>query len=101
MDQQTFIVLILSGSVLAPFITALVNRPQWSRATRQIVALVVSLAIAVVAILGTDGFTGNWYLDLILVLTTATFAYETVWKPTGAAPAVEKATSPKTNAYIP
>jgi hypothetical protein len=96
MDTQSFIVLILSGSLIAPLLTSVINRPQWSRGVRQMVAIVVSLAVAVVAILGTDGFTGNWYLDLILVITTATFAYESVWKPSGVAPTIEQATTPKT-----
>jgi len=95
MEANTFIVLLLTGSLFAPAITALINRPTFTRGQRMGVAFAVSIVVSVVAILGTGGFTGQWYQDMILVLTVSTFAYETLWKSTGASVALENATSPK------
>lgn len=95
MEANTFIVLVLTGSLVSPFITALINRPSFSVNLRRAVAFTIAIIVAVVAVLGTEGFTGHWYQDLILVLTVGTFAYEALWKPTGIAPAIENATSPK------
>lgn len=94
MDAQQFIVMVVAGSILSPFITSIINRPSWSRGLRQGVAAAVAVAVAVVANLGTGGFTGQWYMDLVTVLGSATFAYEAIWKPTGAAAFVETATTP-------
>ena len=95
MEANTFIALLLTGSLFAPAITALINRPTFTRGQRMGVAFAVSIVVSVVAILGTGGFTGQWYQDMILVLTVSTFAYETLWKSTGASVALENATSPK------
>ena len=94
MEAQAFIILILTQSFLAPVVTSLINRPQWSRELRQGIAIGVALGIGLLAMWGTGGFTGQWFVDLTLAITLSTFAYETLWKPTGAAEVVEKASSP-------
>ena len=82
-------------SALAPLVVALLNRPSWSAGRKQLVALAVSVGLAVVALAVTGGFTsGQDVATVVLAVVGATqAAYALVWKPTGVAPAVEAATS--------
>ncbi len=97
MESSEFVILVLTGSLFAPAITALINQPRFSRWLRILISVLISIVVALVTIMGTNGFTGNWYQDVILVITVSTFAYETLWKPTGVAPMIENATSPLPN----
>lgn len=82
---------VLLGAV-APGVIAVLNRLHWTTERKQLVAIAVSVALAVVALLLTGGFSDPWPdvpATLLLVIGTAQAAYALVWKPTGAAPAIE------------
>ena len=73
----------------APAITAVLNKPHWSSQAKQIMALGVSLVLAVVAMAVTDGFTGGWYAVILTVVGISQAAYALIWKTSGVAPAIE------------
>jgi len=85
------------GYVL-PLAIAIVNQPRWSGAIKAL----FMIAVAVVDGLGTTYFNGEFTSKNIVtcILTAAVaigVAYHTVWKPSGIAPGIERATS--TNAH--
>lgn len=86
---------------LAPLGIAAINQPFWSGKTRQIVAIVVSIVLAVVALLATNAFAEmeltvpGVLITLFLVIGVAQTAYALVFKPSGVAGQVETLTSPK------
>ncbi|MFD7334943.1 hypothetical protein ACFV98_02920 [Streptomyces violascens] len=93
---------IATGSAvgsLIPLLTAIVQRPTWSVATKKVVATVVALLGGVITVVSVDG------LDLFehglptlgtlaAVLAASQATYDLVWKPSKVAPAIESVTSP-------
>ncbi|MFI1201599.1 hypothetical protein ACH4VR_19470 [Streptomyces sp. NPDC020883] len=83
-----------------PLITAIVQRPAWSRELKRVVAVVLAL-IAGVATVAVDG---GWeqfqhgtltFATIAAVLTASQATYDLIWQPSKIAPAIESATSRK------
>lgn len=87
------------GAVL-PLLIAVVQRPNWSTRSKQIVAVVASLIAGVITVAAADGWAqfqqGKLTTATIVgVLLAAQTSYDVLWKPTKLAPVIEAATSPK------
>ncbi|MFL4947468.1 hypothetical protein ACJ6WE_08860 [Streptomyces sp. MMS24-I31] len=79
---------------LLPPVIAIVAQPRWSGAVKGLLMLVV----AVLDGLGTAYFNGEFSgKDIVTCILTAAIAigvaYRTVWRPSGIAPGIERATS--------
>jgi hypothetical protein len=79
--------------VFLPLLIAAVNRQIWPGAVK----LVVSALLCIVASAVTVYLTGQWNAhdvvgSLVLVATFSYASYHWAWKPSGVAPAVERAT---------
>lgn len=87
--------------VLTPLLTAVVQQPRWSPRLRAIASAVVSVVVGVLTVLANGVDLSAWNGDkaqitlgvVALVLVASNTAYKTLWKPTGVAPAIERATS--------
>lgn len=100
MTLETWSLLV---GILSPLVIALVQQPKWSSAARAAVAFVFCLIAAAV----TAGATMDWNFEAFkdkpgalfeaaaLVLIAAWSSYQAFWSKIGAAPAIERATSPK------
>ena len=81
------------GYVLPPVI-AIVAQPRWSGAVRALLMLFVATADGLGSAYFTDQFTGRSTVTCMLTAAIAIgVAYHTVWKPSGIAPGIERATS--------
>ncbi|UNO38911.1 hypothetical protein [Streptomyces sp. MST-110588] len=79
----------------SPMLIAIVNQPQWSRAVRTGVQVVISVLVGLGSAYFAGDFAGKDVVTGILVAAVAAIsAYKGVFKPSGIAPKVEKATSP-------
>jgi hypothetical protein len=81
------------GFVLPPVI-AIVNQPRWSGAVRGL----LMLAVAALVGLGTAYFNGDFdgkpvVTCMLLAAVAIGTSYYVVWKPSGIAPGIERATS--------
>jgi len=89
----------LIAGVLTPLLTSLVQQPQWTNRTRSLVGVAVAIVIGILTCLaqGTldliDTQPENVLATLALVLVASQAAYQSLWKMTGIAPAIERATS--------
>ena len=83
MTPEQLIIFIVTGALFSPFITALVNRPSWSRLARQSVATLIALLLAVGVGLLTGTLAGSPLEIVVTVLGMSTVAYEYIWKPSG------------------
>ena len=94
---SALVLYILTSSIVAPLVSMLINRPQWSRGVRQGIAALVAIIVAIGVLILTGGFESlaQGATTVLLVLGLSTVAYETIWKPTGVATKVETATSPQ------
>lgn len=80
--------------VLLPNGIALVNQTRWSATAKGIVALIISGLAGAGTAYFNDAFTGRGIVSSILVVgVMAWTTYQTFWKPSGIAPAIERATS--------
>lgn len=87
---------LVVGFVIPPLL-AVVQQPSWSAKWRAVVMFVVALLAGAGTAFFTDQFEGkDVTTSVLIVLVTAIATYESFWKKTGIAPAIEKATSPKT-----
>ncbi|MEF3117163.1 hypothetical protein [Streptomyces chrestomyceticus] len=78
----------------SPVLISVVNQPQWSPAARTLVQVVVSVLVGLGSALFAGDFAGKDVVTSILVAAVAAIsAYKGVFKPSGIAPKVEKATS--------
>ena len=88
----------LAGAVgfLAPLLVAFLNQEHWSTQTKQIVMVVTAVVLGVLtaAVQGKLDL-HNLAVTLPVVVAACQVAYTVLWKPTGIAPAVEKATAAK------
>lgn len=87
---------LVVGFFLPP-VVAIIQQPKWSQTVRALVTFVV----AVVAGAGTAYFNGDlngkdWVTSTLVVLVAAISVYKGLYQPTGIAPKIEAATSPKT-----
>ncbi|MER7707253.1 hypothetical protein ABTX81_30670 [Kitasatospora sp. NPDC097605] len=78
----------------SPLATSVVQQPTWPKPARTSVAIGTSALIGIGIAYFAGAFTGRGVLSTVLltVLVSAT-AYSTVFKPSGIAPALERATS--------
>lgn len=80
---------------LLPNAVAVVNQPGWSRATKAVWTLIVCVLAGAGTAWFNGAFTGRGVVSSILVIAVlALVTYQTIWKPSGIAPAIERATSP-------
>lgn len=80
--------------VLSPILISVVQQPSWSGQVRTLVGVVVSLAIGVLTVLANGGADlKDWLATLALVLVASQATYRGIFKPSGAADAIEKVTS--------
>lgn len=80
--------------VLLPPLVAMVNQPGWSAAAKGVVAVLASVVAAAVTVwLRGDLSGGTWLHSMLVVAVAAIASYQAWWKPTGIAPAIERATS--------
>ena len=83
------------GFVLPPVI-AIVNQPRWAGPVKAL----FMLAVAAVVGLGTAYFNGDFdgkpiVTCMLIAAVVIGTAYHTVWRPSGIAPGIERATSTK------
>lgn len=82
------------GYVL-PLAIAFIAQPRWASWVKGAFMLVVAAGDGLGTAYFTDQFHGKSVVTCVLVAAIAIgVAYHTVWKPSGIAPAVERATSP-------
>lgn len=79
---------------VSPPVISLIQQSRWSARVQSLVALGFYLVLAA----GTAWFSGLFnlgdYLRLaLLIFLTGATSYQTLWKPTGASPAIEAATT--------
>lgn len=81
--------------VLSPLLLSVVQQPRWPNSVRAALTAVASVVIGVVTVLANGGLEdASGVLGIIaLVLVASNAAYRNLWKPTGIAPAIERATS--------
>jgi hypothetical protein len=85
----------LVGFVL-PGLIAVVNRRGWSPRAKSVVAFGCCLLAALVTCAAAGDLTpATWGAGALTVFAVARTAYAGLWHPTGAAPAIEAATSPQ------
>lgn len=95
MDSSTAWALVVGA--LTPVLVAAVNQPRWTRQTRQVVAVVVAVLVGLVTVIvqGAADFSAEGaVITIAAVVGAAQAAYAVLWRPTGVAPAVMRATSP-------
>src|SRR5512144_784388 len=83
--------------VLPPLLTSVAQQPSWSRPTRVAVAVAAAVVFGVLTVLASGDITSGATLakTIATVLVAAQASYESVWKPSGIASAIEHATSTK------
>lgn len=86
---------------VSPPVLAFIQQPGWSERTRSFVAFLFSALVALGTLYFDDtlGFKAaldldNYVTALLLTFVTTISTYRNFWKPNGAAPAIEAATSP-------
>lgn len=80
---------------VAPMVIAVLQRPTFPRQLRAVVTVAFCIVVGFVTVLVTGQLTGKTLTaSILIVLVTAMVTYEHLWKATGIAPLVEKATSP-------
>lgn len=83
--------------VLLPLLTSVVQQPTWSAPLRAVVGLVAAVIGGFVTCLanGTVGDGQTLLSTIAVVLVAAQATYRGFYKPTGVAPGIEAATSPR------
>ncbi len=76
---------------LLPNAVALVNRPQFSPTVKAIITLIVCLIAGGGTAYLNGAFTDRGVISSVLVVGIMTLlTYQTIWKPSGIAPAIER-----------
>ncbi|MEU6365789.1 hypothetical protein ABZ876_08535 [Streptomyces sp. NPDC046931] len=79
---------------LLPLAIAVVAQPRWSGAVKGLLMLVVATGDGLGTAYFNGEFSGKSIVTCVLVAAVAIgVAYHTVWKPSGIAPGIERATS--------
>lgn len=82
---------------LLPILIAVVQRPSFPKWVRTVVGIVFSIGAAILTAMIENKLTWNtWATSLIFVALAAYTSYGHIWVPIGAAPYVEKKTTPST-----
>lgn len=80
--------------ILLPGVVAFVQQQHWSASTRTVIGVAASLVAAVVQAVAQHKLNWHdWAASAIVIFTLTKTTYLAVWKPTGIAPRIEKATS--------
>lgn len=93
------IAIILAVGLLLPLLTSIVQQPRWSKRTRTILSVAVSIVAGVVTYVTANGLhlvpdqPSTIVVFIVGVILASATAYKTVWKPSGVSPAVERVTS--------
>jgi hypothetical protein len=81
-------------AVVLPPVIAIVNQPRWSGAVKALFMLVVAAVDGLGTAYFNDQFTGRTIVGCILLAVVIIgTTYHTLWKPSGIAPGIERATS--------
>lgn len=81
---------------ITPPVLAIIQQPSWSQAVRSIVMFLFAVVLGLGTAYFTDSFNGKDIItSILIVLVGAISAYKGFWQPTGIAPKIEIATSPK------
>jgi hypothetical protein len=92
-DTQMWALIV---GVLLPPVVAAVQQPGFPTWLRSVIAVAASAVAGFVTVLVTGQLGGRSVVTAVLLtLVAAVSSYESVWKPTGIAPRVEAATSPR------
>lgn len=90
---------ILLG-LITPFLVSVVNQPKWTSQQKRVLSIIVAVIVGIVNLLVQGAFTNlnqvTWagvISVVVLVVGSSQAAYALLWKPTGAADSVERATS--------
>lgn len=89
----------LAVGFFSPPVISTIQQSRWSARTQSLVAFGFYLVVAAVTayVLGLFAVGDIFRLALLIFLAAGT-SYKTLWKPTGVSPAIERVTSPKTDA---
>lgn len=81
-------------AVVLPPIIAIVNQPRWSGAVKGLFMLLVAVLDGLGTAYFNDEFDGKRIVSCVLIAVILIGAsYHTLWKPSGIAPGIERATS--------
>jgi len=86
----------ISGIVgfFLPHLIALVNQSHWKTGLKSIIAFGICLVGAVVVTYATGDLDfHNWAASAGVIFAAAQVSYKGLWRPTGAAPALEESTT--------
>ena len=93
------VAIVLSVGSVLPLLTAVLQRPHWSDRARTVIGVLLSVLAGAATYLATEGLdvsSPSRIVGVIVgVVLAAASSYKTVWKPSGIAPAIERATTPK------
>lgn len=84
---------LMAVGFFSPLVIAVIQQSRWSARKQSIVAFLFYVAVAAVTAYLNDVFTTVGIVTAILIVfVVASTAYKNLWKPTGAAPAIETLT---------
>ena len=87
----------LAGAILGlltPLLVSAIKQPGLSTTQRRLIAYAAALVVGALTVLASGGYTGADLVSTLLITIAASqAAYAELWKPSGAAAAVEKRTS--------
>jgi hypothetical protein len=91
---------VVVGFLSATFVLPVFQQPRWTTRARALVTFLWSILSGTGVVYFTDRFVGVDTIreiasSILLVLVTAVASYHGFAKPTGIAPAIERATSPR------
>ncbi len=96
---------LVVGFLSATFVLPVIQQPRWSDRARALVTFVYCCVVGLVTAYLTGAFSGihdfrAGVSSVLLMLVTAVASYRGFAKPTGVAPAIERATSPSTSGTV-
>lgn len=78
-----------------PIVVAVIQQPKWSSGARAVITFLFCIITGGVTTALQGALTGERLVSsVLLILVTAITTYKGLWQPTGAAPALERATTP-------
>jgi len=99
-DTQMWLLVV---GTLVPLVVAAVEQAHWSTPVRAVVGMVIAAAAGVITtwIVGDVDDTRSLVIGALLTLVTSIATYLGFWRPTGIAPRIEAATSPRASSPSP
>lgn len=105
MDPMTNLAMwnLVVGFLSATFVLPVIQQPRWSAATRSLVTFIYSVVVGAGTAYFTDAFAHlndvrAVVTSILMTLIAAIATYKGFAQPSGVAPAIESATSPKSAA---